>query len=110
VATMANPSRSAMVSPRGMLFSPLSSISFLVDMVLHHWYSVMSLDPTDTDTLGTNILERLSLFFVDDGLIRSTDPQWLQDSFELLVDHFEWVGLFTNTDKTKAMICSPGFI
>jgi hypothetical protein len=94
---------------QGDVISP-TIFNIIVDAVLHHWYSVVSPDPTDTDALGTNILERLSLFFVDDGLIGSTDPQWLQDSFELLVDLFEWVGLRTNTNKTKAMICSPGFI
>jgi hypothetical protein len=91
---------------QGDVISP-TIFNIIVDVFLHHWDSVVSPVPTDTDALGTNILERLSLFFIDDGLIRNTVPKWLQDAFELLVDLFEWAG---NTDKTKAMICSPGFI
>jgi hypothetical protein len=49
----------------------------------------------------------LVAFYVDDGLIASRDPVWLQESFDILVGLFEWIGLFTNAAKTKVMVCIP---
>ena len=52
----------------------------------------------------------LALFYVDDGVIASTDPEYLQEAIDILVDLFERVGLNTNTKKTEAMTCIPGRI
>ena len=77
---------------------------------MRNWLSVVSNDPDDAYALGDNISTRAVLFYVDDGLIGSTNPEWLQESFHVLVDLFARVGLLTNTDKTKVMICQPGFL
>ena len=49
-------------------------------------------------------------FFVDDGLVGSRDPVWLQGALDVLVTLFESIGLRTNPDKTKVMTCVPGNI
>jgi hypothetical protein len=49
-------------------------------------------------------------FYVDDGLIASQDPVWLQESFNILIGLFERIGLFTNANKTKAIVSIPGQI
>ncbi len=49
-------------------------------------------------------------FFVDNGLVRSRDPVWLQSTLNILVTLFESIRLRTNLDKTKVMTCIPGNI
>ena len=49
-------------------------------------------------------------FFVDDGLVGSRNPVWLQRALDELVILFESIGLRTNPDKTKVMTCVPGKI
>jgi hypothetical protein len=49
-------------------------------------------------------------FYIDNGLIASRDPVWLQLSFDILVGLFECIRLFTNAAKTKVMTCIPGRI
>jgi hypothetical protein len=53
---------------------------------------------------------KIVAFFVDDGLIGSRDPVWLQGTLSILVKLFESIGLRTNPDKTKVMTCIPGSI
>jgi hypothetical protein len=62
------------------------------------------------DGLGDRVVEILVAFDVDDGLIASRDPVWLQESFDVLIRLFERIGLFTNAAKTKVMVCIPGQI
>ncbi len=31
----------------------------------------------------------------------------MQESFNILIELFEWIGLFTNANKTKAIACIP---
>jgi hypothetical protein len=50
------------------------------------------------------------VFLVDDGLVRSRDPVWLQSALNVLVILFKSIGLRTNPDKTKVMTCIPGNI
>ncbi len=49
-------------------------------------------------------------FFVDDGLVGSRDPIWLQGTLDILIKLFESIGLRTNPNKTKVMTCVPGNI
>jgi hypothetical protein len=47
-------------------------------------------------------------FFVDDRLVRSRDPVWLQGALNVLVTLFESIGLRMNPDEMKVMTCVPG--
>ena len=58
--------------------------------------------------LRVEVQNQQVLFYVDDGLLASRDPVWLQTSFNLLVQLFECVGLKTNAKKTMVMVCCPG--
>jgi hypothetical protein len=49
-------------------------------------------------------------FFVDDGLVRSRDPIWLQGALNILVILIESIGLKTNPDKMKVIMGVPGNI
>ena len=49
-------------------------------------------------------------FYTDDERIVGQDPIWVQTELTAMVRIFERSGLQTNMGKTKAMICTPGFI
>ena len=44
-----------------------------------------------------------ALFYMDDGMVVSSDPRWLQWAFNTLVGLFDHVGLHTNVGKTVSM-------
>ncbi len=67
-------------------------------------------DTTENNGIGHQVKDKVVLFCVDDGLLASRDPEWLQQAFNVLVELFERVGLLTNFTKMKVMTCSPGFI
>ena len=49
-------------------------------------------------------------FYADDGRIAGRYPIWVQTALTTILRMFERVGLQTNLNKTKAMVCTPGFI
>ena len=59
---------------------------------------------------GWSVGEHNICFYTDGGRISGQDPIWVQSVLTTMVRMFEIVGLQTNLDKTKAMICTPGFI
>ncbi len=91
---------------------PLSSLIFnlCVDAVVREWLHQTLGEEVSRDGLGNCLAEILVAFYVDNGLIASWDPVWLQESFDVLIGLFKWIGLFTNAAKTKAMVCIPGQI
>ena len=48
-----------------------------------------------------------ALFYAYDGMLVSSNPQWLQWAFTQLVGLFDRVGLNTNSGKTVSMTCQP---
>jgi hypothetical protein len=81
-----------------------------VDAVVREWlYQTLDEDIAQ-DRIGNQVAKILVAFYVNDGFIASRDPGWLQESFDILIGLFEWIGLFTNASKTKVMICIPGRI
>ena len=91
---------------------PLSSLMFnvCVDAVVREWLHQTLGEEVARDGIGELVAEQLVAFYVDDGLIASRDPVWLQESFDILIGLFERIGLFTNAAKTKVMVCIPGRI
>jgi hypothetical protein len=91
---------------------PLSSLMFnvCVNAVVREWLHQMLGEEVARNGLGERVVEILVAFYVDDGLIASCDPVWLQESFDVLIGLIEQIGLFTNATKTKAMVCIPGQI
>ena len=91
---------------------PLLSLSFnvCVDAVVREWLHQTLGEEVTRNGLGDCVAEILVVFYVDDGLIASRDPVWLQESFDVFIRLFERINLFTNATKTKAMVCVPGQI
>ena len=95
---------------QGDIISP-TIFNIIADAVIRAWLTAVSEVDTDaSDGLGQNITSRAALFCADDGLVASPSKEWLQESFEVLVDLFSRVGLRTNADKTKVMVFLPGSI
>jgi hypothetical protein len=91
---------------------PLSSLMFnvCVDCVIREWLQQVLGEDAARDGLGEAARDHMVAFFVDDGLVAATYPEWLQLSFQILIALFEYVGLQTNAEKTKVMMCLPGKI
>ena len=57
---------------------------------------------------GDNVGRMSSLFYADDGAIRSLDDEWLQNANQHLCNLFrDYTGLKPNTEKTETMSCHP---
>ena len=54
---------------------------------------------------GREVRHQAALFYADDGMLTSSNPQWLQWAFTQLVGLFSRVGLNTNSRKTVSMTC-----
>jgi hypothetical protein len=90
---------------------PLSSIMFnvCVDAVIREWLR-WTINEDAASGVFSEACREIVAFFIDDRLVRSRDPIWLQSTMEVLVTLFEGIGLRTNHDKTKVMTCVPGNI
>eukprot|EP00956_Cyclotella_meneghiniana_P003690 scaffold4479_cov46-Cyclotella_meneghiniana.AAC.3 len=91
---------------------PLSPKIFniLVDAIVREWLRQILGDEAAAEGVGAAVSVFLALFYIDDGVIASIDPEYLQEAIDILVDLFEHVGLNTNTKKTEAITCIPGRI
>ena len=50
---------------------------------------------------------RGAFFYADDGMVPSTDPDWLQGAFEILTGMFNIVRLWTKTVNMVGMFYCP---
>ena len=91
---------------QGDMLSP-TLFNIVVDAVVRYWLSVISEGDEETGGFGHGVRNRLALFYADDSLVASTNHEWLQVALPHLSSAFARVGLLTNTDKTKAMVCLP---
>ena len=48
--------------------------------------------------------------YADDGRIGEREHIWVQDNLAVSVAMFRQIGLETNRDKTKALVCTPEYI
>jgi hypothetical protein len=110
VDIMGTLSRQPGVSLRGA--DPVSPTIFniVVDAVVRQWLSQVCSNAVVMDGLDYEVGEKCVLFYADHGLVGAMDKDWVQESFDTLINLFERVGLRTNTQKTKAMICTLGHI
>ena len=91
---------------------PLSPTIFnvVVDAVVMHWVTVMVEDAEERGECGQEDGHQNVLFYMDNGLVALSDPQWIQDAFSTLVGLFDRVVLRTNAGKTVGMIYRPSTI
>ena len=80
---------------------PLSPTIFnvVVDAVVRHWVTIAVTEAEKRRERGMEGRHQAALFYADDGMLTSSDPQWLQWAFTQLVGLFDRVGLNTNTGK-----------
>ena len=88
---------------------PLSPTTFnvVVDVVVWHWLDVMVEGAEERGECGQEGRHQNAFFYMDYGMVASSDPRWIQGAFSTLVGLFDWVGLRTNAGKTVGMVCCP---
>ena len=52
----------------------------------------------------------MGVFYADEGMIGSRDPEWLQGTINVLIGLFRRVILMTNVARSKTMTCQLGAI
>ena len=82
-------------------------VDVVVDVVVRYWLEVMMEDAEERVKRGQEVRHHNSLFYMDYGMVASSDPRWLQGSFSTLVGLFDRVGLRNNVGKTVGMVCRP---
>ena len=55
------------------------------------------------EVLGLLVGICLVLFYADDSVVVSRDPEWLQGDLNVLIGLFRWYGLVSNVAKSKAV-------
>jgi hypothetical protein len=83
---------------QGDIVSPII-FNVVVDAVVREWLSNLEAEGL------SDIVQ--AIFYADDGHLYSNDADALQRAANIIVDLFECMGLKTNADKTKAMVCVP---
>ena len=88
---------------------PLSPTLFnlVVDAVVSHWVTPEMAKAGKRGERGNEGRHQADLFYADDEMVTSSDPQWIQWAFDTLVSIFERVGMQTNVGKTVSMVCRP---
>jgi hypothetical protein len=76
--------------------------------IVREWLHQMLDEDAAQDGIGYRVAEILVAFYVNDGILASQDPVWLQELFDILIGLFERISLFTNAAKTKVMVCILG--
>ena len=90
----------------GNLLSP-TIFNVVVDAVVRHCVTLAVMDAETRGEQGREGRHQATLFYADDGMLASSDPQWLQWAFTKLVRLFDRVGHNTNTGKMVSMTCRP---
>ncbi len=73
-----------------------------IDAVIREWLW-RTMDEEATNGIFAEASREIVAFSVDNGLVGSRDPVWLQGALNVLVILFENIGLRMNPDKIKVM-------
>jgi len=71
----------------GSILGPLI-FNIVVDSVVRYWMTIMVDDGGTSAMTGLTVKELLLLFYADDGMIASRDPEWLQEALTVHVALF----------------------
>ena len=58
-----------------------------------------------TEGGNTRLKVKAAFFYVDNGMVASTNSGWLHTAFDILTGLFDRVGLKTNFKRTVGMVC-----
>ena len=67
------------------------------------WVTLAVEDAENRGERGKEGRHQASLFYVDNNMVASSNPRWIQWAFNALVGLFQRVGLRTNVGKTASM-------
>ena len=84
-------------------FTP-TVLNMVVDAVVSKWVSLMKVGAGGLEGWCREVLRCATFFYADDGLVVSTDPEWILGAFNTLTGIFDRVGLQTDVNKTVRMI------
>ena len=73
--------------------------------MVRHWVMIAVTEAEKRRDRGREGRHQAALFYADNGMLASSDPQWLKWAFTQLVGLFVRVGLNTNSGKTVSMTC-----
>ena len=88
----------------GLALTTLFNVA--VDSVICHWLSLTVEENSAThDGIGMVVGRCIGMFYADDSMIRSRDPEWLQGSINFLVLLLRRVDPMANVAKFNTMNC-----
>ena len=93
---------------QGSLVSP-TLFNVVVDNLIQTWLDIEVKDQrVDHNRLGDAVGRCLGIFYSNDGMVGSRDPEWLHRLVNVLVGLFRQYGLADNVAKYHTMTCQPG--
>ena len=88
---------------------PPNIFNVVVDAVMFHWDFLVTEGVKGPYGWIREVLFCAAFFYIDYGLIASTNPEWLQRAFNTLTGLFKRVGLHTNAVNIVSILCCPYF-
>ena len=91
---------------------PVSPMIFniMVDAVVRLTLEVFCVPQEARHGMGSATGERNLIFYADNRSIGGREHIWVQDDLTVSVEMFRRMGLETNLEKTKALVCTPSYI
>ena len=82
-----------------------------VGSVIRHWLKLTMGNPDGTNNgVEYAVGQKLGVFYADNGMIVSNNPDQLQESINLLIGLFKRIVLEAYIAKSKTIICQIGAI
>ena len=80
----------------------------VVDNVVWSWLAMNVEDQKVVqEGLGINVGRCLGVFYAEDVIVRTQEPEWLQNALNVIIGLFHWYGLIVNAAKLRTMTCQP---
>lgn len=101
------PIKSERGTTQGDVASP-TIFNIVVDAIVRDWYHTNSTRADNSLGHDQEQNNPAAIFYADDGNLYSLCAATLQQATDHIVELFSRIGLQTNPDKTKVMVCVPG--
>ena len=88
---------------------PLSPtiLNVVVDAVVRHWVNGIVDEAEAKGETGRDGQHQSAVFYANNDMVVSSDPAWLQGTFNAVVAIFDRVGLLPNVGNMVSMVCHP---
>ena len=84
--------------------------NIVVDVMVREVLDVVCVPQEAQHGLVWETVESNLIFYAEDSMILGWDNELVQDAILVTVEIFCRMGLEKNINKTKAVVCTPGFI